>query len=112
MDREEFLKKSRELNELRQELKQQFENLVDQYLTLFCEKQGIEKKSNYWVGGCVGELIDINDAVISFDNIKIDIDTNQPKGNIFSWYWENEELNNKSINYYSYTKGLRVKDLK
>ncbi len=92
-------------------LKQQFENIVDQYLTLFCEKHGVHKDNNAWRAGDVGGVIEINDAYLNFEDIRLDIDTNQPKNNIFSWYWENDELNNKSINYYSYTKGLRVKDL-
>jgi hypothetical protein len=95
-----------------QTLKQQFENLVDQYLTLFCEKQEVNKDNNSWCAGDIGEVIEINDAYLNFDDIRLDIDTNQPKGNIFKWYWENEYLEGKIINYYSYTKGLRVKDLK
>ena len=95
-----------------QTLKQQFENVVEQYIDAFCEKQGVHKNNNDWCAGYVGGVIEINDAYLNFDEIRLDIDTNQPKGNIFSWYWENDELNNKAINYYSYTKGLRVKDLK
>ena len=94
-----------------QTLKQQFENIVNQYLTLFCEKQGVHKDNNDWCAGDVGGVIEINDAYLSFDEIRLDIDTNQPKGEIFKWWWENDYLENKIINYYSYTKGLRVKDL-
>jgi hypothetical protein len=94
-----------------QTLKQQFENLVDQYLTLFCEKQGVHKDDDSWCAGGIGGVIEINDAYLNFDEIRLDIDTNQPKGEIFKWWWENEYLENKIINYYSYTKGLRVKDL-
>jgi hypothetical protein len=93
-------------------LKQQFENIVDQYLTLFCEKQEVHQDNNDWCAGDVGGVIEINDAYLNFDEIRLDIDTNQPKGAIFKWWWENDYLNNKQINYYSYTKGLRVKDLK
>ena len=93
-------------------LKQQFENVVDQYLTLFCEKQGVYKDNDSWCAGDVGGVIEINDAYLNFTDIILDVDTNQPKGNIFKWYWENDFLNGKEINYYSYTKGLRVKDLK
>ena len=94
-----------------QTLKQQYENIVDQYLTLFCEKQGVHKDNNDWCAGYVGGVIDINDAYLSFDEIRLDIDTNQPKGAIFKWVWENDYLTGKIINYQSYIKGLRVKDL-
>jgi hypothetical protein len=92
-----------------QTLKQQFENVVEQYIDAFCEKQGVHKDNN----DCrVGDVIEINDAYLNFDEIRLDIDTNQPKGEIFKWYWDNEYLDGKIINYYSYVKGLRVKDLK
>ena len=95
-----------------QTLKKKFENVVDQYLTLFCEKQGLHKYNDTWCAGDVGGVIEINDAYLSFDDIRLDIDTNQPKGAIFKWYWENDYSENKIINYYSYIKGLRVKDMK
>jgi hypothetical protein len=95
-----------------QDLKNQYENIVNQYITIFCEKQEIEKETTYWVGGCIGEVIDLNGAFISFDDIRRDIDTDQPKDKIFNWYWDNDYINNKNINYHSYIKGLRVKDQK
>ena len=94
------------------DLKKEFESIVDQYITIFCEKQEIEKECTYWIGGCIGEVIDVNGAFISFDDIRRDIDTDQPKDKIFNWYWDNDYINNKIINYHSYIKGLRVKDLK
>ena len=44
-------------------------------------------------------------------DIKLDIDTAQPMGNIIHWYYDNLESNNY-INYCSYTKGLKIKDIK
>lgn len=35
-----------------------------------------------------------------------------PKGEIWNWYWDNIENEGKAINYYSYVKGLRIKDIK
>jgi len=80
-------------------------------LTLFCEKQEVHKDNDTWWLGDIGGVIEINDAYLNFDDIRLDIDTNQPKGNIFKWWWENEYLEGKIINYQSYIKGLRVKDL-
>jgi hypothetical protein len=95
-----------------QDLKKEFESIVDQYITIFCEKQDIDKQYNYWIDGCIAEVIYLNGAFISFDDVRRDIDTNQPKGSIFDWYSENDYTNGKIINYHSYIKGLRVKDLK
>ncbi len=94
------------------DLKQQFENIVDQYITIFCQKQEIDKKDLYWIGGEIGDVVEISDCYFNFSDIKKDIDTNQPKGLIFDWHNENDYINDKIINYQSYIKGLRVKDLK
>ena len=93
-------------------LKILFERIVEKYIDAFCKKQEIDKNSLYWFGGEIGEVVEISDCYFNFLDIKKDIDTNQPKDEIFNWYNENDYLNGKIINYQSYIKGLRVKDLK
>jgi hypothetical protein len=95
-----------------QDLKKQFESIVDQYITIFCEKQEIDKKGLYWINGDIGGVFEVCDCFFDFLDIKRDIDTDQPKDKIFNWYWDNDYINNKIINYHSYIKGLRIKDLK
>jgi hypothetical protein len=43
----------------------------------------------------------------NFQDIVWDINSKQPKGLIVDWYYESIENPKKSMNYYSYTKGLR-----
>ena len=112
MNKEEFVKKKNELLVLMQELKKEFESIVEKYITIFCEKQDIDKKGLYWINGDIGGVFEVSDCFFDFLDIIRDIDTNQPKGFIFNWYNENNYLNNKIINYHSYIKGLRVIDFK
>jgi hypothetical protein len=90
-------------------LKTDYETIVDKYIKLFSIKQGTDRGS--WVGNRIGGILDIADMFLSFDDIRLDIDTEQPKGSIIEWYWDNVE-SQQQINYYSYTLGLRVKHLK
>lgn len=91
------------------ELKKQYEAVVNKYMELFCKKQEVDFE--YWVGDDVGGVVEIADAFFDFNDIRYDIDTNQPENLIFEWYWELIESKIK-INYSSYSKGLRLKDLK
>ena len=95
-----------------QDLKKEYESIVEKYIDAFCQKQEIDKNSLYWIGGEIGEVVEISDCYFNFLDIKKDIDTNQSKGFIFNWYLNNDYLEGKTINYDSYIKGLRVKDLK
>jgi len=95
-----------------QELKKEFESIVEKYIDSFCQKQEIDKKVLYWIGGEIGGVLEVSDCFFDFLDIITDIDTNQPKGLIFDWHNENDYINDKIINYQSYIKGLRVKDLK
>lgn len=91
------------------DLKAKYEIIVDKYLDKFCKKQGFDKKHGYWVGDRVGDIFDINSYFFSFDDIRLDVDNNVPKGKIIEWYDDNDYFNKKVINYESYLKGLRVK---
>lgn len=91
-------------------VKSLYENCVDIYLYMFCEKQ--EVVADGWVGDVKGGTNIFSDAFLSFEDIRTDLDLNAPKGLIFDWYWDNVENPEKAINYYSYVKGLRIKDIK
>jgi hypothetical protein len=92
------------------ELKTQYENVCNEYIKKFCKKQEMEFEG--WVGDSVGGVACCNDFFFNFQDIVWDINSKQVKGTIVNWYYENLEFIEKSINYYSYTKGLRVSELK
>lgn len=93
-------------------LKERYENLCNEYLKRFCEKQEMDFDDG-WVGGTVGGIANIGDYYLSFDDIRLDIDTNQPKGVILSYYDHILEGHHKEppeyINYQSYINGIRIK---
>lgn len=91
------------------DLKKQYELVCNEYVKRFCRKQ--EMDFGGWVGDIVGEVAYCNDFYFNFRDIVLDINSRQPKGRIIDWYYENIEIENKSISYYSYTKGLRVSEL-
>lgn len=92
------------------ELKKQYEFVCNEYVARFCKKQGVVFQ--WWVGDAVGGIAYCDDFYFTFQQIAFDINTRQPKGAIIEWYNENLATPENPINYYSYTKGVRVSDLK
>ena len=89
-------------------LKKQFEAVANKYASLFCAKQGMDFGG--WVSDNVGDIAYCSDFFFNFTDIVLDVNTEQPKGAIIDWYYENLEIPDKTIHYYSYTKGLRIKN--
>jgi hypothetical protein len=89
-------------------LRQHYENICNAYVNEFCAKQ--EMDLNGWIGGEVGGVTECSDFFFDFRDIVRDIDTEQPKGLIIDWYYDNLE-GRRFINYDSYIRGLRVSDL-
>lgn len=91
-------------------LKQRLDNCIDLYTDLFCQKQ--ECDADGWIGNNKGGLNCFADCFLSFEDIRIDLEMNVPKGEIWKWYWDNIENHEKAINYYSYVLGLRIDQIK
>lgn len=92
-------------------VKERLDNCIDLYVDFFCKKQEVD--FNGWVADIKGSLAVFNDDFyITFEDIRLDLETNTRKGFIFKWYYDNLEHEDKTINYYSYIKGLRIKDIK
>lgn len=91
-------------------LKERYEGICNEYISEFCEKQDFNFEG--WVGDNVGEIALCNDFFFNFNDIVYDINTNQQKGLIIDWYYDNLDNIEKSINYFSYSKGLRISDMK
>ena len=92
------------------ELKKQYKFVCDEYVAKFCDKQEMDFEG--WVGDKMGGIAYCNDFYFDFQDIVLDINSKQPKSAIVDWYYENLDTPEKSINYFSYTKGLRVSELK
>ncbi len=90
-------------------LQEHYEKVCNDYVFLFCLKQGMVFDG--WVSDLVGSIAFCDDYFFAFSDIVWDVNSSQPKGTITDWYHENMELPEKSINYFSYTKGLRISDI-
>lgn len=87
-------------------LKLEYRNACNNYITEFCKKQNFEFIG--WVGDEVGGIALCSDLFFNLHDIIWDINSNQKKGVIVDWYDSVMENPETSINYHSYTKGLRV----
>jgi hypothetical protein len=78
-------------------LRGQYIKVVDKYLKYFCEKHQL--KFQGWVGDRFGEIAYFGDNYyINFNDIRIDIDTCQPKDQILNWY-DSVVYDELSVNY-------------
>ena len=71
----------------REQLKQNFEKVANEYLRLFCRKHDLDYKTAYWIADDVGSVCCINEYYfVDFAIIKTDIDYNADKEAFFEWY--------------------------
>jgi hypothetical protein len=92
------------------EVKERLDNFIDLYTNMFCLKHDIY--FNGWIGYIKGGIGEFADMFLSFEDIRLDLEYDCPTDYIYDWYWSNVDNQGKSINYYSYIKGLRIKDIK
>jgi hypothetical protein len=86
-------------------LKRRLEKAVMDYTEAFCKKQGLP--FDWWSLERIGTLGCFGNYYFTFDDIKYDMDTDQPKGLITQWQDECLEKGCTKINYYFYSKGIR-----
>lgn len=91
-------------------LKKQYTFVCNAYVAKFCKKQEMDFEG--WVADTTGGIACCNDFFFNLYDIALDVNTKQPKCAIVSWYYQNIDNPQKSINYYSFTKGLRVSHIK
>ena len=90
-------------------LKNIYENIVEQYLIAFVDKQELDIENCYWVADRVGELLSVNEQYcFSFDDIRFDVDNIVKERLIFRW--QDESIDNHfkkrkyKVNYKNYLK--------
>jgi len=100
------------MKKLEEELTNILDTCIQEYVDLFCKKHDIE--FNFWVADLSGTVGVFGDYYFGFEDIRLDLETNQPSDNIFEWYEENLNLSMKgcdyNINYYSWIKGSRPEE--
>jgi hypothetical protein len=92
-------------------LKEHFEKAVAAYIVAFELKH--ETSLEFWVADNIGGYAIFGDHGFCFDDIRHDIDTDQPAGQIFEYSAAHMdalmELSNETINYKSWCMGARYK---
>lgn len=95
-------------------LKNDFECAVHAYMMAFCTKHDYHYDPSDWVGGekGIGTIVLVGDMYFNFDDIRYDIDTDQPKDQIVKWYDYSYELsllgeNTHNVNYEHWCMGFR-----
>lgn len=88
------------------QLKKIYEYLCNEYIKAFCNKQSLTFHG--WVADQIGGIACFNGFYFNFQDIVWDVNSKQKKGVIIDWYYENLETPEKSINYFNYTKRLRI----
>lgn len=85
-------------------LKQRYEDICDEYINAFCQKQ--QMAFEFWVAD-QRDVAGFGDWYFSLSDIIYDIDSDCPKGLILQWYEGELQYSKQRINYPSYHKGLR-----
>lgn len=85
---------------------QEYEKYCNEIVKEFCKKQELDFEG--WVRDEIGSSACCNDISFNMYDIVWDLNSKQPKGEIINWYYDNLESSEKFINYFSYTKGLRI----
>lgn len=104
------------MNKAHKELmRERYENAVHEYCHAFCQKHGYHYDPDMWVGGRVGEIIEIADYFCDFVDIRYDIDNDIAEEMFVQWYDYSLELamldagegKIKNVNYEHYCMGAR-----
>lgn len=69
-------------------LKQAYEQAVNNYLMAFCHKHEFDytDAKNSWVGNDVGGIVCVADYYVNLDTIRTDIDRDAPVDEFVKWY--------------------------
>jgi len=71
-----------------EELKKEFEDVVEKYTDVFCEKMyGLPRDlDDYWIQDDIGGIVSIGDEFWGFDQIRKTVDNDYDPKQVFAWY--------------------------
>jgi len=93
-------------------VKKEYEKSCNEYVKIFCKKNEID--FDYWIGNEIGGCASFCEQYyFNLSDIIYDVNNHCKKGLILEWQDDSTENSERgNINYSSYSKGLRYKDLK
>ena len=86
-------------------LKEQFNEITKEYVSLFSKKHDIEFDG--WIGDNVGEIAFFADYFVDFEDIRYDIDNDIEEKKFFEWYDMEIDLalaGKPTVNYRNFLK--------
>lgn len=83
-----------------------YENSCNEYIKVFCKKQQLSFEG--WAGNKVGGVACCGDYFFNLFDIVCDVNSKCKKGLILNWHDTCVEHPEKAINYFAYSKGLRL----
>lgn len=92
-------------------LQNRYDKVCNEYAVLFCKKQMFDETEYSWVADEVGGVLECSGFYFNFQDVVWDMNSKQKPNIIIDWYYASIENAPKSMNYYSYTKGLRFNQL-
>ena len=92
-------------------LKENFIDIVNDYMNAWCEKHGYDYEEDMWVGNDYGGVCAVGDLFVSFDDVRYDIDNDLPEKTFEDWYWYSLDIAElgceRIVNLKSYSMGCR-----
>ena len=70
----------------KQTLKKNYEKACNDYLKIFCKRNGFDYESASWFGGKAGGIIDSNDCCVGMDTIITFIEMDAKHEDFEAWY--------------------------
>lgn len=89
-------------NTKKNELKNRWTEVSNEYLRLFCEKHEYDYEPDAWIGQDAGTVASIGDMFVSMDDMRYDIDNNVEAQLFDKWYWESLDRHEKGLKYMNY----------
>lgn len=81
---------------------EEYELICSQIVKAFCRKQAMVFEG--WIADKIGEIATCNDFHFDLTDIVLDMKTNQPKGLIIDWYYNDIENLEHKLNYATFIK--------
>lgn len=90
-------------------IKDRWRTICNEYLLLFCNKHGIQYKTDTWVVDNPGTIVEVGDMYVHMDDIRYDVDNNIQEDYFEKWYYKGLEVyeltGRNYMNYESFCKG-------
>lgn len=94
-----------ELQREKRSVRMRYKDACNDYLRLFCQKHDFTYDPDYWAGGDVGDIIEVDDYYyVNLDTMRYDIDNDIAAEEFVLWYAYCQEVK-EHMNFENWCKG-------